>query len=239
MTTYWIINYIFDLALFIVVSGVFVICELFFRVRFFTQTSPLLTFLLFILWGNCMIAMAFFFTTIFNKSRTATVFGYLFVIASVIAAEVLNAQIYQFSDPPLWYWVFPPFTFYRGVFLMFMRCMTFDCYATSELLAHNSQILKCFLFMLGEVVALMVAASYLNLVLPSQYGIRKNPLFFIIDPILFVRSKIAKKKPGAFIVDQNVSARASNSKKQSKNSRGNIYIYFIHSFIHFYLFICI
>eukprot|EP01027_Heterolobosea_sp_BB2_P006992 GEZU01010470.1.p1 GENE.GEZU01010470.1~~GEZU01010470.1.p1 ORF type:complete len:184 (+),score=45.20 GEZU01010470.1:41-592(+) len=138
--TYWANNYFFDLILFSAVALVFVACELAFRVRFFTQSSPLLSFLLFFLWGNSMIAMAFFLSTLFSRSRSATVFGYLLVIVSVIAAEVLNGQVYMGSDPPVWYWLYPPFAFYRGVYLMFMACNNLSCLGIQALSSSSSSI---------------------------------------------------------------------------------------------------
>jgi hypothetical protein len=136
MKTYWAINYFYNYCLYTVVVLIFVITELIFKVRFFTQTryemsstciliifSPLLLFLLFFIWGHTMISLSFFFTVFFKRAQTASstfltsfwersltciVFGYLLVVVSVVAGEIFNAVGKSYND--VWssklYWRF-------------------------------------------------------------------------------------------------------------------------------------
>lgn len=55
-----------------------------------SQTSPLVVFLVFWLWGHAQVVLGFFFSNFFNSPQMATVIGYIFVIAGVIVALVLE-----------------------------------------------------------------------------------------------------------------------------------------------------
>jgi hypothetical protein len=144
---------------------VFIAVELMFQVRFFTQTHPLLLFLLFFLWGHAMIAMAFLASTIFNRSSQATLFGYLTAILSMVSAEILVTSVYdQNSKAPWWFWTYPYYCFYRGIFLMFMPCLDqkqcIQWFDTDTW--YGGELGKSYLCMTLQTVVLLILAWYFN-----------------------------------------------------------------------------
>jgi hypothetical protein len=100
----------------------FVVVELATRVKFFIETSWLLLALLFGLWGLAQISLALLVSRLFQRTRSALVFSYLLIIISVAAGEILNNSVYQKRWPNAAFWVYPVFSFYRAVYLIFSAC---------------------------------------------------------------------------------------------------------------------
>ena len=108
--TYWIITYIFNYTIYIFIAIVITVCSVLWQVRLFTQvqniiiltfifilfyfqTSALLLIIIFWIWGHSQVVLGFFFANFFNGPRTATIIGYILVIAGILVAEVL--EIFQ------------------------------------------------------------------------------------------------------------------------------------------------
>jgi len=68
---FWLTEYIHFYALHILASAVFIIAGFLFKLSFFTLTQPGAYILLFFIWGHTQIAMSFFISTLFNRSRVA------------------------------------------------------------------------------------------------------------------------------------------------------------------------
>ena len=62
-----------------------------YSVYFFFQTSPLVMIITFLLWGHAEVVLGFFFSNFFSRPRTATIVGYLLVIAGIVVALLLEA----------------------------------------------------------------------------------------------------------------------------------------------------
>jgi len=54
------------------------------------QTNGLVLCLAFFLWGHAEVALGFFLSNFFGRPRTATIVGYLLVIAGIIIALLLE-----------------------------------------------------------------------------------------------------------------------------------------------------
>lgn len=140
---YWIISYLYNYVLYIGIVVIIFVTSLAFQMRMFMQTSPLILLLFFFVWGHNMNALAFLMSTFFNKTRTAIVIGYLFVVITVDTSNVLNSLNIFSTDsvrrsasggrscnagsltacavaqsPPFVYMLVPSFAFYRAIFLM-------------------------------------------------------------------------------------------------------------------------
>lgn len=129
-----------------------------------------------------MIAIAFLASTIFNRSSQATLFGYLTAILSIVSAEILVTSVYdQNSKAPWWFWAYPYYAFYRGIFLMFMPCLEEkQCIQWFETDTwYGGELGKSYLCMSVQIVGIQILAWYLNHVLPQEFGISKHPLFFL------------------------------------------------------------
>ena len=54
------------------------------------QTNAVVLIILFLLWGHSQVVLGFFFANFFNGPRTATIVGYILVIAGVMISLILE-----------------------------------------------------------------------------------------------------------------------------------------------------
>ena len=186
---YWIVTYLYYLANFVVVTGSMYVVAVLFRMRIFTQTDPLLLILALILWGNALIALSFLFSTFFNSARTASMLSYFIVILGVTVSNLLNSSVYMNSPPPLWFLLYPPFAFYRLLFILADACINDQCATLSWLTRLSSTSndasrvasvqprppLMLMLFL--ESVVLFILAWYVYEISPKEYGVRRKWYF--------------------------------------------------------------
>lgn len=72
MSTYWMINYLFDYCVYLLVTILFITVEFIIQVRIFTQTNFFVIFFIFFIWGHTQIALSFFLSSFFNKSSLSS-----------------------------------------------------------------------------------------------------------------------------------------------------------------------
>jgi hypothetical protein len=77
---YYLSHYVTFYALYAVSSLIFLITGKFSGLEFFTLTDSSVLILLFFVWGHVQIALAFLFSAIFSKSRTALGNIFIFII---------------------------------------------------------------------------------------------------------------------------------------------------------------
>mmetsp|Transcript_20402 Transcript_20402/g.30347 ORF Transcript_20402/g.30347 Transcript_20402/m.30347 type:complete len:556 (-) Transcript_20402:20-1687(-) len=222
MKLYWLVTYIYDLLLFFCVFILLIIVCLAFQLRFFTQTSPVILFLLFFGWGNAQIAFSFFLSTFFDKARSASVVGYLLVIASVLITYLLNSTIFDPTKLPLGIWLlYPPMPFFRSIFLIGIGCGLMECTQLSDLDTEPySQITYMIIYLYCEVPIFLLLAAYFDQVLPKEYGTRAHPLFPLISVYQFF-AKFCRSNSSSppnpthnattFVLDAKTSSRHSSS----------------------------
>eukprot|EP01100_Stratorugosa_tubuloviscum_P008759 TRINITY_DN3648_c0_g3_i1.p1 TRINITY_DN3648_c0_g3~~TRINITY_DN3648_c0_g3_i1.p1 ORF type:complete len:851 (-),score=271.54 TRINITY_DN3648_c0_g3_i1:91-2613(-) len=179
MHAFWFVNYVFDFFLYLIVFIALAVISLAFRVRFFTQTSPILLILIFLGWGYTQIGFSILVSTLFSRVRSVTIVSYLLVIASVITSYVVNLLAFNVSElPPLSYLFFPPFVFYRAIYVMGSSCGIFQCFRMSDVYP-GSQMFWLLIYLYAEGFILMIISIYLDAIIPQEYGIAKHPLFFL------------------------------------------------------------
>lgn len=89
---YWAITFFFDYVLFCLIITLFIIGGAAWQLRFFMTIDPVVYLLLFALWGTALIAFSFMISSLFNRTRPATVVSYLLVLVSGISGTVMNNQ---------------------------------------------------------------------------------------------------------------------------------------------------
>jgi hypothetical protein len=121
---YYLSHYITFYTLYAVSTLLFVIAGGLIRLTLFTKTAPSVLFLMFFLWGiRCLIqghnqiSLAFFFATLFNKSRLALLATFLFVLCSVVIS-LATQDLFAVKQAPWLYLCWPPFAFYRALTLI-------------------------------------------------------------------------------------------------------------------------
>eukprot|EP01132_Coremiostelium_polycephalum_P003972 gene3972-4968_t len=182
MRNYWIVTYIFNYLLYFCALFIVVGVGMMFGFSVFLRSSWFAMFLLLFGWGHSMITFSFFLSTIFSRTRTATISCYFLVIISVIVNLVLGYQVFQNSSPPAPYYWYPPFAFYRGLSLISVLCGLDQCPKWSDF-DWDFEPSRCILWIYVDTVFFLLLSLYLDQVLPREYGVPSHPLFFL-DPII-------------------------------------------------------
>ncbi|KAI3661090.1 hypothetical protein MP638_000427 [Amoeboaphelidium occidentale] len=126
-SVYFLCTYVYNFLTYTLIAAVMWFCAVMFQMRLFTQTHFLVLLAILLVWGHCVCCLAFFFAGLFSSPRTATFISYLLVITGVIISNLLNGTVYLAELPPLWYFLYPPFAFYRSIFIMGDACVRLQC----------------------------------------------------------------------------------------------------------------
>ncbi|EGG14460.1 hypothetical protein DFA_12232 [Cavenderia fasciculata] len=184
MKTYWLVTYIFAYSIYFIAMMLVWALGALFRFRYFTVNSPLVIFLLIFFWGHTLVSFAFFLSTFFTKTETGTVVGYIWVFGTgILASRVIDNIFSSDSTPSSSIFVisiFPPFVLYRALFIL-KKYVSFDGPGVSIAKMNNPgyQFGDIYGFMIVEAVVFLILALYLEEVLPSDYGVKRHPLFFL------------------------------------------------------------
>ncbi|KAI8925025.1 hypothetical protein BC831DRAFT_284716 [Entophlyctis helioformis] len=194
--SYYVSHYVTFFILYAVSTAIFLGAGYVAKLSFFTLTESPVYVLLFFIWGNVQIALAFFFATLFNRSRLALIIVFLAVLCSVIISLAVD-QIYQDSAAPITFFIWPPFAFYRALgtinrasYLPFLRPLALRD------LAPGNEVYDAMIFMIVEIALFLGLAGYLNAVFPSEFGVQKPWHFPITDPINAYKRAQRKKANG-------------------------------------------
>ncbi|KCV69346.1 hypothetical protein H696_03778 [Fonticula alba] len=211
MRVYWIVNYLFNYSLYCLVLLITVLVSVSFGMKMFTETSPVVYLTIYLLWGHALVCLSFLFSTLLTNSKTATMIGYLIVIIGVSSSNLLNLTVFLETSPPFLYFLYPPFAFYRSVYLMGLACIELRCMPTSTLTEFNEiwQIIICLTLQCFVMFGLTV---YLDRVLPDQHGTRRDHPLFIVDTLLRpfgLGPYFSTEEPGAPTKSSTLGADAS------------------------------
>ena len=131
---YWINMFIFNFLVSIATFSLFYIFGYFvLSLQFFTDTSPLLMWLILIGWAIAQISMTSLVQIFISNAKSATIVGYLLSIFSSLVGETIVVFVY--SSPllvPNWLFLYPPIALCRSFYLMGMACSTSGCIKNLE-----------------------------------------------------------------------------------------------------------
>ncbi|KAJ3118142.1 hypothetical protein HDU96_003671 [Phlyctochytrium bullatum] len=194
---YYATHYITFYILFTASTIIFLVSGRLVRLEFFTLTQPSVLVILFFLWGHVQIALAFFFASIFNKSRIALVLTFLIVLCGVIISIVLERLFAEDPIPPaLFLW--PPFAFYRALSLVNKHSYAKNLppYRMSMLRGRDEVYVAVLYMVLGFFIYGLLSL-YFSAVLPSDFGVRRPWHFPVSAPIKeFYRRKRIRENGG-------------------------------------------
>lgn len=204
MINYWIVTFLYNAILYLAVLVIVYCFSYGFGFAIFTQGSVPATLFLFLLWGNAQIAVAFFLSSIFNSTRFATIFCYFLVIIQAILSFVINATVFKDDNAPFFWNLWPPFAFFRAIYVLGAQCGRGECPETSDY-DFSNEIVHIFLFLIFTSFFFYLLAFYLDAVLPKQFGVSKKPWFFL-TPII----KLFRRSAGSSAVGRSVQADEEN-----------------------------
>jgi hypothetical protein len=215
---YYLSHYVTMLVLFIVSTAVFFFTGLMSQLTLFTVSDRAALVILLLVWGNNQISLAFFFSTLFNKSRTALVMVFLMVLCSVIVSLVIE-QLFLTEEAPFLIFLWPPFAFYRALGLA--NRSSFDPsripLRTNDLFT-NTEVGRALWFMIGAIFAFFALAAYFDAIFPTEFGIKK-PWYF---PVTDLMSLFQKKKVDLYVgttLTDNVETQFEDSDVKEERKR--------------------
>ena len=95
MYNYWLVNFIFDLLIYIATAGFYLLAgSKILGLSFFSNTDWQLLVIVCFGWGICQISMAFFFSVFINNTQTASIVGYSLSIWASTIACTLNVTVF-------------------------------------------------------------------------------------------------------------------------------------------------
>ncbi|KAK3828786.1 MAG: hypothetical protein J3Q66DRAFT_307161 [Benniella sp.] len=191
--TYYVAHYIHFYILHILSSLMFIIAGLAFRMPFFTKVQPGVYIILFFFWGHVQIALAFFLSCFFSKSRTALVIVFLLVLCGVIVS-IATEGIFETDPAPVGYFVWPAFAFYRALSVINRSSYNkaYQPYKLSDL-KGSDEVLQVIIALIIEIFVFLALAFYLTEVLPTEFGVRQPWHFIVSGPY---KRLFRKKKSG-------------------------------------------
>eukprot|EP01129_Flabellula_baltica_P012243 TRINITY_DN54_c1_g1_i1.p1 TRINITY_DN54_c1_g1~~TRINITY_DN54_c1_g1_i1.p1 ORF type:complete len:873 (+),score=187.37 TRINITY_DN54_c1_g1_i1:72-2690(+) len=179
---YWLVTYVFNLFLYLIALLLIYVFAYAFDFRFFTVNDFGTHFILFFLWGNVMVALAFFMSVFFTKSLTATVLGYIIVFGTgILSTELVGDFLTDATTDPIiisLFCIYPPFALYRGL-IGLSNGVVFGGTGMrfSEISGKYYELDQVYLFLVIEWAVLLLLAIYLELVLKIGPGVKLHPLF--------------------------------------------------------------
>ncbi len=88
---YWVVNYLINLAFYLIAIFLMVGVAAALSFRFFLANAFFTYFVLIFVWGNVIVSMSFFFSSFFTNSRTAVVFGYIWLfVTGLLSSELID-----------------------------------------------------------------------------------------------------------------------------------------------------
>ncbi|KAF9349498.1 hypothetical protein BGX26_012228 [Mortierella sp. AD094] len=191
--TYYVAHYIHFYILHIIASLMFIFAGFAFRMPFFTKVAPGVFLILFFFWGHAQIALAFFLSCFFSKSRTALVIVFLLVLCGVIVS-LATETIFDTDPAPIGYFVWPAFAFYRALSVINRSSYdsSYQPYKVSDL-KGSDEVFEVIIALIIETFVFLGLAFYLTEVLPTEFGVRQPWHFVVSTPYKRI---FGKKKQG-------------------------------------------
>ncbi|KAB5524857.1 hypothetical protein DKX38_022606 [Salix brachista] len=194
---YWMISYMYFLAICALYMFVFVAFGSLVGLKFFTLNDYSIQFVFYFLYINLQIALAFLVSAFFSNIKTATVVGYICVFGTgLLGGFLFQAFIEDASFPKGWIIfmeLYPGFALYRGLFEFAEYSLSGNSLGThgmkwGNLSDSENGMSDVMIIMLLEWIALLFIAYYVDQVFSSGSG--KNPKYLL--------QKFRKKRPSSF-----------------------------------------
>ncbi|PVU96703.1 hypothetical protein BB561_001027 [Smittium simulii] len=184
--SYYLTHYAHFLILSILTNSIFLITGIGFRMELFIKTSLGVLILLLFIWGNVQVALSFFFSTLFKQYKFAQIMVSIVILWGII---IDTAVSFIFTaKTPIGYLIWPPLAMYRAISkLNDASTSTIRPGYRFKDLVPGDEVFTSMVALCIEWVVLMALAFYLNMILSSDYGVKK--------PWHFIFSDFMKKKP--------------------------------------------
>lgn len=209
IANYWFVSFCFNFCIYAVTVIIFMIFGLLVvKLQFFYQTSAAVLILMLVGWGICQVSLAFFIQVFISKARTATIWGYLLSIWTVLWGITLNIAVYPLpqSLPNYLIW-YPHFAFTRSIYILSYNCGYYKC--VESLSEMSDEFTKCIILLYTTGFITLALALYLNEILPREFGVPRHPLFCIRK----------RQERQAAVIDYEVDLSAEDDAVKEENDK--------------------
>lgn len=185
---YWVTTFIFNFIISMITFSIFYVFGYFvLELQFFTQTSPVLMWVVLIGWGIAQISMTNLVQIFISNAKSATIIGYLLSIFSSLVGETIAVFVYSLPmSIPNWLLVYPPFALCRSFYLMGMACSTTGC--MNQISSLDNQLSKCIIILYCWFFVFLFSI-WLNDKVQQQYGVAKSVSCFQKIRRIFSKNK--------------------------------------------------
>jgi len=194
----------------------FILAGVAFQMPFFTKVQPAVFLLLFFFWGHVQIALAFFLSCFFSKSRTALVIVFLLVLCGVIVS-LATETIFDTDPAPIGYFVWPAFAFYRALSVINRSSYdsSYQPYRISDL--HGSdEVFEVIIALIIETFVFLGLAFYLTEVLPTEFGVRQPWHFIVSGPYKYFFGRKNEKETTIVDLEEQGSGRQKHHRQTAR-----------------------
>ncbi|EGG18420.1 hypothetical protein DFA_03914 [Cavenderia fasciculata] len=183
MRVYWLVTYMFNFSLYLVIVFVAIAFAYILKFKFFTETSFSVYFVLFILFGMTQISFSFFISVFFSSVYTSTVVSFIYIIFTALSSNLLNNAFIENPDTNLATFVItalvPHVAFHRAVSYISLAYVDNMPGLTWDRIFEHHQMPSLYGLLFGEFLLFTLLHQYMEMVIPSSYGVRHHPLFFL------------------------------------------------------------
>eukprot|EP01063_Lacrimia_lanifica_P013285 TRINITY_DN1990_c0_g4_i1.p1 TRINITY_DN1990_c0_g4~~TRINITY_DN1990_c0_g4_i1.p1 ORF type:complete len:1977 (+),score=625.68 TRINITY_DN1990_c0_g4_i1:43-5973(+) len=148
-----------------------------FGCMFFPNSSAVLVFGLFLCYGQSLIGMSMMFSTIFNKARIAAVVAPILLMVCAAPKFMLGEKASLTADYVMC--LLSPNAFAIGMQIICASESFGVGTGWKDLYSGDLSFAYVLFMLLVDTVVYMLIGRYLEDVLPSEWGVRKHPLYFL------------------------------------------------------------
>eukprot|EP01132_Coremiostelium_polycephalum_P005009 gene5009-6238_t len=219
MRIYWLVTYLFDFTLYMVIVFVAIAFAYILKFRFFTQTPFSVYFVLFVLFGMTQISFSFFISVFFSSVYTSTVVSFIYIIFTALSSNLLNNAFILNPNTSLAAFVItalvPHVAFHRAISYISLAYLGNSPGLSWEKIFQHHQMPTLYGLLFGEFLLFTMLHQYLEMVVPSAYGIRYHPLFFL-------QRSFWRNRRNAATTNLNSNPNDDGGEKDSKDTESEV-----------------
>ena len=150
--------------------------------RYFTVNSPAVYVLFFFMWGHVLVALSFFMSTFFSRTRAASIVCYMLVFVTGMIAGQLQRRFLEQEDAEginRAFQIIPAFTLYRGLFELSSYTAGNGNGLSWDNFDGATNMQASMIAMVPLWIVMLVLSVYLGNVLPTAAGAPRHWLYFL------------------------------------------------------------
>ncbi|OUM68606.1 hypothetical protein PIROE2DRAFT_32023, partial [Piromyces sp. E2] len=169
-STYYISVYITNLILSFASMACFNIAGMIGDMNMFTKTSFVVLFIVFFVWANVQVAIAFVLSFFFSRNGTALIASFMVVLLSI----VFSLGLREMFETTNFYFIWAPFAFYYILNTLSTLSVSKvnPAYQLHNFIPGN-KVFTATMFLIIDFIIFILLSLYFNEVIPQEFGNHK------------------------------------------------------------------